>query len=560
MTFHAYVFEAKAIQRYVTDGGRLKDVAGGSALLHQLTAGQTGREETGAASLDKVLKQAKFKNGDAFLARRTGGAFILVDGEGDAEQRLRTFRALWRLAVGVTVPGLSFADGLGAGATAREALEDAQKKAGCGCRPEWPDRPPIGPLTMLAQRTGCAAVKIDEADQESTEFLDAAQERKRADLKKAKWTLGRHLASEPDTWPDEVEHMIPEGFPRRTLAVLHIDANGMGEHLKAVADDLNQGSEPFEKRMRAFSDAVETAIRESARMASEAALTNDDVQRGKKGCIPARPIVLAGDELTLVMRADCAPPFLKAFVEKAERQIDGRDITFGAGIAFVHVRHPFSDAVDLAASLCAFAKREARQRLGGSGRAIPSVVAFHRALEARGGDYAAILSGDLTVKPECGRPVRLTLGPYRVDGGQDPGDNGQNNPRLPTLSGLEKLMGVLARDEASRGPLRRCLAELQEGLEEQADRTFNRWRTVVPEKTQTQLGEAIFCGLPPLKRNDPPGKQDWTLFISPHRGATPATALADAQALLAAAGPPPDPRSDESPPAQASAAGEGVAL
>jgi len=526
MTVHAYVFEAKAIQRYVTDGGRLKDVTGASALLHALT------ESSGP--LDKAMQAAGLQGGDAMLARRAGGAFIVVARTENAGTDLTRFRALWRLYVGAAVPGLGFADALGQADSAHAAVERAQIKAGGGFRMEWPERPPIGPLTMLAQRTGRAAVKTDDHDR--TEFLDAAQARKRDDLDRAKLALGRHLAPTAcaGEWPDEVEDMIPEGFPRRTLAVLHIDANGMGEHLKAIAEKAQNESEPFEKQVRDFSNKVEDAIRRSAKAASDGALANGNVKRGKKGCTPARPIILAGDELTLVMRADCALPFLKSFVAKAESEIRGRKISFGAGIAFVHVRHPFSDAVDLAASLCAFAKREARRRLksSGTGSDIPSVVAFHRALEARGGDYAQILSRDLTVNAS----MRLTLGPYWIKPPAN-SDETRTNPdptgRLPTLEGLETLMGVLSKDEASRGPLRRCLADLQQGAKQSADITFQRWRQVVPETTRTALDGAISCGLSPQGTR----AQAPTLFIDEERRF--ATALADAQALLAAAGPPP---------------------
>jgi len=534
MTVHAYVFEAKAIQRYITDGGRLKDVTGASALLHALT------ESSGP--LDKAMQAAGLQGGDAILARRAGGAFILVDRDTGTDTKLRRFRALWRLYVGAAVPGLVFADALGQADSAHAAVESAQIKARGGFRMEWPDRPPIGPLTMLAQRTGRAAVKTDDHDQ--TEFLDAAQARKRADLDRAKLALGRHLAptAAAGAWPDEVEDMIPEGFPRRTLAVLHIDANGMGEHLKAIAEKAQNESEPFEKQVREFSNMVEEAIRESAQAASEVALANGNVKRGKKGCIPARPIVLAGDELTLVMRADCALPFMKTYVKHAEQKVSGRNLSFGAGIAFVHVRHPFSDAVDLAASLCAFAKREARRRLRarGSGSDIPSVVAFHRALEARDGDYAQILSRDLTVNAS----MRLTLGPYWIKtpaNSDDARTNSDPTGRLPTLEGLETLMGVLSEDEASRGPLRRCLADLQQGAKQNADNTFQRWRQVVPETTRTALDGAISCGLSPQgTRTQAP-----TLFIDVEGRF--ATALADAQALLAAAGPPRKPVPDPTP-------------
>ena len=84
--------------------------------------------------------------------------------------------------------------------------------------------------------------------------------------------------------------------------------------------------------------------------------------------MPARPLVLGGDDLSLLIRADLALPFAVAFMQKFEElsALKLRDMAMGrnwgkltsaCGIAFVKSTFPFTEAHRLAEHLCREAKR-----------------------------------------------------------------------------------------------------------------------------------------------------------------------------------------------------------
>ncbi|MDH5731838.1 MAG: hypothetical protein OEZ58_22880, partial [Gammaproteobacteria bacterium] len=112
----AYLFEAKSIQSYIFESGKLKDVIGGSelveALVHQhLDTALNSIDEQGKAGLRFV--------------RRAGGAFTLLS---DERSDIEDLQSLWSILVPSLAPGLEFIHVMGEGEDDLSAVEDGQKK------------------------------------------------------------------------------------------------------------------------------------------------------------------------------------------------------------------------------------------------------------------------------------------------------------------------------------------------------------------------------------------------------------------------------------------------
>jgi hypothetical protein len=148
-----------------------------------------------------------------------------------------------------------------------------------------------------------------------------------------------------------------------------------------------------------------------------------------------RPIVLNGDDLTLICRADLALEFVKAFLDEFERAT-GRDVEHTpttpecaqtlsqilqqgnvfargknylsacAGIAYIKSSYPFYYGYRLAETLCADAKKESKALSGGMTQLPPSSVAFHKVQSSFVEDFAEIERKELTMGD-----VSLNFGP-----------------------------------------------------------------------------------------------------------------------------------------------------
>ncbi|HEX4606990.1 MAG TPA: hypothetical protein VH092_02175, partial [Urbifossiella sp.] len=168
--------------------------------------------------------------------------------------------------------------------------------------------------------------------------------------------------------PDDLDRL--EGI--NWLGVVHADGNGLGQVFLKFHDYARTTSDDeYVSRLRAFSDAVNAAAEAAFREAlAGVRWGQSDDQRAKS--LPVVPIVLGGDDLTVVMDGSHAIRFavdyLAAFerITSADRVItpimkaaypdtDGR-VTACAGVAVVKLHYPFSAAYHLAEELIQSAK------------------------------------------------------------------------------------------------------------------------------------------------------------------------------------------------------------
>jgi len=480
MSWHACLFEAKSIQSYILRSGRLRHVVGASELVDGLSG----------SLLDDCLSAAGVRDGEhPVCARRAGGAvylFFADAGERDA------FHALWSLVVRQYAPGLPFTLASGDGDTPITAFTAARRRLDESRNRPAAELPGGTPVTEYAPRTGKPAVTRSAR----LGLQDAATARFGLDTFGRRGTLTGKLAPglDADLWPRNLEYdpqsaREDRAFPflpgNRYVAIVHADGNDMGRVLRALEDDVRDTPDRFLDVFRAFSESVRKATQAAARAATLAVL---EPARRDDGPLPARPIVLGGDDLTILVRADLALDFARHFLcgFEAESRAAMAEVrrsapalphlpdalTAACGIAFVKASHPFHLAHELAESLTHHAKQRAK-RAAADGR-VPPALAFHRVTAASHGDYAAILRDELTVADDT---LRTTLEVY----GTDPAPQD-----LPALDALLALVDLLGSPDAARGPARQILTLLGQDLDD-SRRRYSRWREVMSERNPEQL-------------------------------------------------------------------------
>lgn len=342
MNYYVYVFEAHSIQPYILNSGKLKDMVGASEMLERLLG-----EPLDAALAELGLTEFNATTGDYAFSRRGGAAFALLFRERDKALALRD---LWGLLVNGIAPGLSFDHTVSeAGETPSAAFRDANNRLETLRNRHEISLPVAGPLVRRSPRTGQPAVKYDTS-RETPEWVDEATRHKRL-FSSAPTLESKFLDTEAQAqfaFPLDTDTEFPTDTTRY-VGILHADGNGLGNIVRALAAELANQPDLYAATFLKFSAQVNRATCEAAK---EALGTVLKAAAGKY--LPFRPLVLGGDDLTVIVRADVAIDYAQAFLAVFETKTAQylpecgnfkaipKGLTACAGIAFIKINQPFS--------------------------------------------------------------------------------------------------------------------------------------------------------------------------------------------------------------------------
>lgn len=276
---------------------------------------------------------------------------------------------------------------------------------------------------------------------------------------------------------DRIRKLVDEknGLPRSMteiedlgcdwLAIVHADGNGLGQvFLKFDQVAKTQDNRDYVAKLRAFSLRL-NACTESAFVQALSVLRPLSKQQRQNGSkLPIVPLVLGGDDLTVVCDGRQALQFTQKFIDCFEgktRQhqditsILQNGVTSCAGVAIIKPHFPFFAGYQLAEELLKSAKQIAKKDESGQEREQPlSALDYHILYDASGPDLERIRR-ELTV--DDGR-TRLVGRPYVTTPNQGP-----VNRRWSDL--VRRISAVRARDEDNKRRLpNSMLHELREGL------------------------------------------------------------------------------------------------
>ena len=537
MTSSAYLFECKGIQRYIFGSGRLRQVIGASDLIAGIARSDG----------DDVLKPvfAAMDLVEPAMSRRAGASFCAhADGE-----TLARFRRLWRIVAGVRYPGLEFSDVEPAVAgTDLEAAQGAYSRLTAVRENSTAFLPPTGhPFVATNPRTGLIAVARSSRD--ANEYLDALGEgayRRGEALAEADGVDTDRLAA--DFIPGaEANTDAPYRFPRhfepadatarnpafpfpgrdRRIGVVHADLSGLGQVFQSLMGSAKRSRDIFR-----VATAIEGAIVAAARSACAATLLPGAIDpsdkpehfghllgrdRRRAGAhkmriVPARPVLLGGDDLTIIVRADLAVDFSERFLIAVENETAKaftalreqfptlpERLSACAGIAIVSAGHPFTVAERLAEGLCDSAKMRAKSRCPQA--PYPSYLDFAVVTSTIDESLASWRAREQTIaagSTEDGDPVSTAAGPRRVDGehADDIADS------LRSLLDLAEALNAAP----GRGKLLEVLG-LRHDSKDSAQTAWRRFWTVLASDSRAvweQLHVALKTCRPESGDDDPP--------------------------------------------------------
>ncbi|TYB45556.1 Cas10/Cmr2 second palm domain-containing protein [Actinomadura chibensis] len=181
-------------------------------------------------------------------------------------------------------------------------------------------------------------------------------------------------AAARDTLSPIVDHLSHKA---EWVGVVHVDGNGLGKVFQRFASIMGgDGKRPageYTEGLRRLSNGVDECAREAFR--SVFAKLRGGGWKARTAEPPVLPLILGGDDLTVVCDGELALPFARGYLEEFTRLANGHAAVGGvlrtveelrglgacAGVAIVKRQYPFHSAVHLAEELTAEAKAVKRE-------------------------------------------------------------------------------------------------------------------------------------------------------------------------------------------------------
>ena len=378
-----YGASVQGIQGYIFQTNKLKDVIGASELVKDLCETDFKKEFVLTGNVESIVKAA-------------GNIKLILDSEEDCKRIVFQFpKYAMEKAPGITLSQAVVKCVSDDMTEDRKKLEDrlrAQRNRPCKSLT-------LGSVAMhRSPLTGLPAVPHKD-----NEPLDEGVLRKREilDEKKVNKTLFEIFTGEKVRYSEMGLDIKDLTEKNDWIAIIHADGNSLGEVVKAL------GSEDGEKLCE-FSKNLDEATKQAAQQAYKEIKSRYDFKK-----YPIRPIVLGGDDLTVICRGDIAIDFVKKYICQFESETERllfRKLTACAGIAFIKSSYPFSFGYELAETLCDMAKKDTKSDVikNANGGKVHSCLMFHKVQSSFVEDYESIKQKELTLKDGSS----LCYGPY----------------------------------------------------------------------------------------------------------------------------------------------------
>lgn len=393
---YLYGASIQGIQNYIFQTNELKDIIGASELVNEI------------CHKFKAMYGEDSEHRGKMIVHAAGNIKCIFDDEDACRDAVRNFpRFAMEMAPGITISH--------AVVKIKDDSEYAKKAEELEQRLHAQRNHPVKSLTTglmaieRSRKTGLPATTIKYAQdkKEKDEYLDEGIVAKRNEKG---CDLYRKLTGEDIKTGNRAYDTKDLTGHNDWIAVIHADGNGLGEVVAELSGDY--------QRFKDFSDNLDKATIAAAQAAYTATKEKEEDEKANRTLekLKIRPIVIGGDDLTVICRGDLAVKFVKEYLEAFEKETKeriGKKLTACAGIAFIKSSYPFYYGYDLAEALCGEAKKDAKSDKvkKANGNQAPSCLMFHKVQSSFVEDYAEIKRKELTTVDGGS----LCFGPYYLN-------------------------------------------------------------------------------------------------------------------------------------------------
>lgn len=479
---YLYGAAVQGIQQFIFQTNELKDIVGASELVENICTEKFKETFTDVGlSIDD----------EHIVIKAAGNIKYEFDSREDCEKIVRVFpKKVLESAPGITISqAVVLFDENESTESYADAINELEKRLRIQ-RNKPMNSTTIGVMgVMRSRQTNMPVVQISKKKTEGKEQLEYLDEATLCKRKSAEMLELCHEAFGDKTIGYRDVALNPEEMTLKNdwIAVIHADGNGLGQIVQKVG--LQRTA------FKAFSQGLDRATKQAA---VEAYREVWHVNEHPDEKIPIRPIVLGGDDFTVICRANLALPYVTAFIKHFELQThkelgdiiqahgvfqegEIRDrLTACAGIAYVKSSYPFYYAYELAEALCTRAKKDAKNKENiREGKEIaPSCLMFHKVQDSFVESYEEIARRELEL--EDGRTFEY--GPYYI--------NSEKKDRwsVDELMAYAKLIDEKDKDgSAVKSHLRNWMSLLKEGNSGMAEQKLKRMKSIVTDKELLSL-------------------------------------------------------------------------
>lgn len=394
MSKYLYGAAVQGIQDFIFKTNELKHIVGASELVEQI-----------CTSAFDVFAH----NGES-VVRAAGNIKFIFEKEEDCARAVREFpKKVMTMAPGITISQAVVPLGNDFG----KAIDDVEAKLKAQ-RNKSPRSVTTGLIGIKrANNTGLPIVRIHKEGQKVF-YKDKSTVQKECfqDVK----GLCENSFGKDALLAKKVAYNVSDITDKNDwIAIIHADGNGLGK----VVQKVGKQKDVF----RSFSQQLDIATKEAANKAFESVADKFK----EKAIIPIRPVVLSGDDMTVIIRGDLALDYANAFITAFEETTkhylgrilqeqhvfaeDKNYLTACAGIAYIKSSYPFYYGYQLAEELCGHAKKDTKSIYGAETNHLPpSCLMFHKVQDSFIIDYKDIVERELTAKDG----LSFKAGPYYI--------------------------------------------------------------------------------------------------------------------------------------------------
>lgn len=459
---YLYGASIQGIQNFILQTNELKDIVGASELVNNIC--------------EEAFAEFEVKNENSIL-RAAGNIRHIFDKKEDCENAVRKFpKKVMEMAPGITISQAvvkvetdSF----------KAAIDEIENRLKIQRNKQLPTN--LGLIGMQrARNTGLPLVAAKEG-----EYLDLATKAKRKQATAGNENSTKLLCKKCFGF-DVVHNKVAYDIEKITkkndwIAIIHADGNGLGQVVQKIGGD--------EANFKKFSQELNNATIEAAIKAYN--FVADKYKFNEESIIPIRPIVLGGDDLTIICRADFAIDYTREFLNAFETLTNEKlgsmlqeekvfnseeyKLTACAGISFIKSSFPFYYGYELAEELCKVAKEDAKKGLA-DGHLPASCLMFHKVQDSFVVDFKDIVEREL--KPQ--ENISFKNGPYYIN------SNNNNEKKIEKL--LEDIKMLTTKEgNAVKSHLRQWMTLLHDNPAA-AKQKIKRLKSILNNK---ETGEAI---------------------------------------------------------------------
>lgn len=370
---YLYGASVQGIQNFIFQTNELKDIVGASELVAQICT-QLFRETVGAPYRDEAL-----------IIGAAGNVRYYFD---DLETCAKTVCDFPRRVM-IEAPGITISQAVvEMTGDFPDSINELEEKLRSQRNQPQPSLT-LGALGMKrSNKTGLPLV-ASEGSGKCVDMMTAAKRRYIHALslaKKSFYGTDSDKKVDADRYPYDIAKLTDRND---WIAIVHADGNSLGQIVQRIGGDMAQ----YQRFSQLLDEATERA--------ANAAFEKLGVREGDS--YPLRPIVLGGDDMTVIIRGSLAIAYAQEFIRQFEYHTGQGELgeivhgatglpclTACAGVAFIKSSYPFHYGYKLAEDLCGAAKKDAKFHVADGG-SIPSCLMFHKVEDSYVESYADIV-------------------------------------------------------------------------------------------------------------------------------------------------------------------------